>query len=339
MLAVGAVRLPLHNAAAALGLGAVILALAVASISSGTTELGPGDVARVLTFGPATEDERFAVLDVRLPRVLMGVMAGFAVAVTGAILQSLARNPLADPGLLGLSQGSLVVIMALIAFAPRVPQVAYPFAALGGGLAVGLLLLALTRGGGQGGAAILLMGIAVETMLSAITGILLLHTPAEVSFQLGSWLQGSLLFSDWPAVRAQALWTLFALAAILALGRRLKAYDLGDEAAMALGEPVALSKPAILIVTVLISSAAVAAVGPLVFLGVLAPQVAMALSPATGAPRLVLSGLAGAAIVVAADMLTRTLNASVYMPIGLTLIAVGAPLFAVTLRLRALRSL
>ena len=244
-----------------------------------------------------------------------------------------------DPGLFGLNQGSMVAIMLLLVFMPAAPREIVPLAALLGGLGVGLLLIGLVGGTRSGGLAILLIGLAVETVLSAITSILILYTPPETSYGLSAWLAGSLFQASWSGAAAFAPWFAVGLIGIAVFGRRLAVYDLGADMARAIGEPVARSRPFILVFAVLMSSTAVSAVGPLTFLGVLAPHLASFVSPATGRARLILSGLTGGALVVAADCLVRGLPSTFSLPIGLGLTLVGVPLFMITLRLRTLRRL
>ena len=332
-------RIHLHNLAAGLALGLAVIALAALAASIGTQGTGLADLVRSV-FGKRLDPaDAYALWTVRLPRIVIGFLAGWTVALSGAILQSLARNPLADPGLFGLNQGSMVAIMLLLVFMPAAPREIVPLAALLGGLGVGLLLIGLVGGTRSGGLAILLMGIAVETVLSAITSILILYTPPETSYGLSAWLAGSLFQASWSGAAAFAPWFAVGLIGIAVFGRRLAVYDLGADMARAIGEPVARSRPFILVFAVLMSSTAVSAVGPLTFLGVLAPHLASFVSPATGRARLILSGLTGGALVVAADCLVRGLPSTFSLPIGLGLTLVGVPLFMITLRLRTLRRL
>lgn len=329
--------IPLGNLAAFCCLAGLALLLAGLSLSLGATRIGPGETLQALFGGDTDADQAFALFQVRLPRILLGFMAGWCVALTGAMLQSLSQNPLADPGLLGLSQGSLVAVMVLLVFFPQVPQAVAPLAALAGALGVGALLLLLVDWRNAGGLAILLMGIALETTLSSVTSILILYAPPETSHGLSEWLAGSLLRSDWPAIAGFAPWFALSLPVVLLLGPRLRTFDMGDTMAMALGEEVRRSKPFILVAAVLLSSASVTAVGPLVFLGILAPHLAGFLTRAAGRARLALSALMGGLLVIAADILTRTATGGVAVPTGLAIVIVGAPLFIVALRLRALR--
>ncbi|KPF46039.1 iron ABC transporter permease [Rhizobium sp. AAP43] len=327
------------NLAAGLGLIALALALACLSTGLGSTETGMPDLLHSLAGGALPDAEAYALWNVRLPRIVLGFMAGWSVALAGAMLQSLARNPLADPGLFGLSQGSITMIMLLLVFFPAASKLLVAFAAVGGGLAVALLLIGLVGGERSSGLAILLMGIAIETMLSALASVLLLYTPAETSYALSDWLAGSLFHADWQLIGTFAPLFCVTPIGIFLIGRALSAYDLGNDMAMALGEPIARSRPLVLGFAVLLSSAAVTAVGPLTFLGVLAPQLAGYVSPAIGRARLFLSALTGGILVVGADALTRGIGADMPMPIGLAVTLIGVPLFVVALRLQALRKM
>ncbi|MEJ8473760.1 FecCD family ABC transporter permease [Roseibium algae] len=329
----------LGNLVAAVFLAVLTLAMTAIALGVGSTDLTVGSVIKGLLGHQLSDEHSYALWDVRMPRILIGFMAGWLVAMTGAMLQSLARNPLADPGLFGLSQGSMVMIMLLMVLMPDAPKGAIPLAALVGGLSVALLLIWLVGGKHVSGLAILLMGIAVETVLSSVSSLLILYTPKEMSYTLSGWLAGSLFQASWSGIAALFPWFLLSVPAALFLGRALRCYDLGNEMAMALGVPIGWSRPVILIAAVLLSSASVTAVGPLVFLGIMAPHLSGFLSPATGRARLFLSGLTGGVLVVGADCLTRGLSGEIALPIGLSLSLLGVPLFIIALRLRALRNM
>ncbi|SMH46562.1 FecCD family ABC transporter permease [Azospirillum agricola] len=322
------------NLWAGAGLLAAALLLAALSAGLGRTDTGLLDLLAGVAEGG---EQAYALWTVRLPRILMGFMAGWSVALAGAMLQSIARNPLADPGLFGLSQGSMTMIMLLLVLLPGAPKPLVALAAVAGALAVALALIALVGGSRAGGPAILLMGIAIETVLSSVGSVLLLHTPPETSIALADWMAGSLFQASWTGIAAFAPLMPLSLLGIALAGRALAVYDLGHETAMALGEPVGRSRPLILLFAVGLSASAVTAVGPLTFLGVLAPHLAGFLSPAVARARLLLSGLMGGILVVAADALTRGLAGDLPLPIGLALTLIGVPLFILALRLQALR--
>lgn len=327
------------NLLAAGGLVIVLLVVAAISISSGTTSTGVWDLLLELAGADISPEDSYALMTVRLPRMVLAFMTGWAVALSGAILQSIARNPLADPGLFGLSQGSVTTIMLLLILVPAAPKSLVVLAAIAGALAVAVLLIWLTGGSRSGGLAILLMGIAIETVLSSAGSILILYTPAETSMALAEWMAGSLFQANWQVVAAFTPLLLFSFVGIFLAGRVLSAFDLGTEMAMSLGEPVSISRPLVLFLAVVLSASAVTAVGPLMFLGVLAPQLAGFISPATGRTRLVLSALTGGILVVSADALARGFATDIPMPVGLGLTLIGVPLFILALRLQSLRRL
>lgn len=313
------------------------LVIGVVSVSVGSTATSFHDLWLFATGQLGDSDRVYAIWDVRLSRIVLGFMAGWCVALTGAMLQSLAQNPLADPGLLGLSQGAMVMILVWMVFFPMHSRTWLPFAAFGGSLGVALLLLVLVGRQHANGLAIVLMGIAVETTLSSVTAILLLYTPAETSVALSTWMAGSLFYSSWDAIAGFVPWFIASLVALLLTGHVLRTYDLGDHMAMALGENIRRSRPLVLLVTVMLTAAALTAVGPLMFLGIMAPHLMNFIAPSTGRIRLVLSGMMGGLLVVCADTLTRTIAGDIALPVGLSLMMIGIPVFIITLRLRHLR--
>lgn len=307
------------------------LGIGLAALALGYTEIGWQTL-----FAPGSDPAAQALWEVRAPRIAMAVLAGWCIGLTGAILQSLSQNPLADPGLLGLSQGAMVTILLVLILVPGLSLVLMPLVGAAGGLAVALALVWLAGGVRAEGLAILLMGIGLETALSSISAVLILYAPPESSYAVSDWLAGSLSQSRWSAFWALLPWAALSLPLIVGPGRALPLYDLGPQMAQALGEPVAFSRPLLMAGAVLVTSAAVSAAGPLSFLGVMAPHLAQALCPASGRARLVLAGLTGAVLVLAADLLSRAVSTSIALPTGLAITLVGVPLFVFTLRLRAL---
>ncbi|WP_120631948.1 iron ABC transporter permease [Ruegeria sp. EL01] len=331
----GGLDLRLGNLAAGFGLALAILATALWSITSGNTPVGLSD----LISGELSEEQRFALMYGRLPRLLLGLMAGWCLAIAGAMLQSLTQNPLADPGLLGLSQGSMITIMVLLLFLPTAPAALIPVAGLVGGLLLLVILRLLLGGNVADGLAILLMGIALDTVLSAITALLVLYTPTEISMAVSTWLAGSLYLSNWPQVLGLSPWAALSFPILVFGAPILRPLDLGDDRATAIGLNLTRVKPVLLLAAVLLTSTAVSAVGPIVFLGVMAPHLAQFLSAATGRARLILSGLMGGWLVLLADLIVRTGATETTIPLGLALTLLGVPLFVITLRLRMLRIL
>ncbi|NJO54812.1 MAG: iron ABC transporter permease [Bacteroidales bacterium] len=333
----GGLRIRIDNLRAAAILVAIGVLLAGVAVGLGTTDAGFLDLLRTLLGSGLSGDQDYAIWTVRLPRILLAFMAGWCIALAGAMLQSIARNPLADPGLFGLSQGSMTTIMVLLVVMPAAPKILVAGAALAGGLAVALLLIWLVGSERSSGLAILLMGIAIETMLASVSAVLLLYTPPDISILLADWMAGSLFQADWGTIATFAPLIVASMVGVFLVGPALAVYDLGTEVAVSLGEPVARSRPLILVFAVFLSASSVTAVGPLTFLGVLAPHLADFLSPAVARARLFLSGLVGGILVMAADAFARGVAVGVPMPVGLALTLIGVPLFVLALRLQALR--
>ncbi len=321
------------------GAGFLTFALIISIISSayGETDTNFVNVFLSLFDELDNKDQLYAIWEVRLPRITLGFMAGWCVALSGTLLQSIARNPLADPGLLGVNQGAMTVTVLMLAVVPGASQFLFTAGAMAGSLTVAGVLIWLVRGEHSNGLAVLLMGIAIETVLSSVSSVLILYTSSDTSYSLARWLAGSLFQASWHLISVFTPLFLLSLAGIVVLGRRLSTFDLGNEVAMTLGEPVAFSRPAILIFAVLLSASAVTAVGPLMFLGVLSPHLATLICPATGRARLFLSGLMGGILVIVADAITRSLISDIPLPVGLSLSLIGVPLLIIGLRIQALR--
>ncbi len=336
-LIIGPVDMDLKNLYSLVGIFIAIIFVSALSVSHGVLELTFTDVIYSFMGHTLTADQEFAIYDSRLPRLIMAGMVGFCIAMVGAILQSLMRNPLADASLLGLSQGSIVAIMVVLFYFPSFPFIYLPFVALSGGLFVGLLLLILVGKYNQGGIAILLMGVAVTTTLSSISSMFLLHFDVSKAYSIGLWTQGSLGNSIMENAFNFFIWFIVALSGLVFICRPIRIYDLGDQLALSLGENIGFSKITIIVFAVLITSASVSAVGPIAFLGILCPHLCDFITISNGRTRILLSGFMGAFVLITADMLTRLSTGAYYMPIGLTTVIVGAPLFFITLRLQQIR--
>lgn len=325
--------------AALMVLLAALLVLATLSLNQGDRAWS-GGYSLTLMLGGGDPTDQAVLRELRLPRLLVAIMVGTSIAMAGALLQALARNPLADPGLLGVSQGSLLSVMLVIVVHPEALHwMNLPLIAMTGGLGVSLLLLLVTRGHSTNGLALILMGMALETVLSSLSTMLVLYTPPEVSHRLSVWLSGSLALASWRTVAQQLPWCSVLVPLAILLGPRLRVLRLGNDIAAALGEGIGAARLMLLIVATLLSSASVVAVGPLAFLGILAPHLVIFLCRAEGAAHVALSGLLGACLVVGADLLTRQLDLAFAMPLSLAIVLIGAPAFIVVLRLRALRRL
>lgn len=280
--------------------------------------------------------DRVVLMDIRLPRVLMGAMVGAALAVSGAVMQGLFRNPLADPGLIGVGAGaSLAAICAIVLGAALPAGVAalfgwylVPLAAFAGGWATTLLLYRIaTRRGRTSVATMLLAGIALAAIMGAVSGLLIFRaTDAELR-DLTFWGLGSLAGANWPKLLAGAPIMALALVAAPMLARGLNALALGEAAAGHVGIRVQRVKNLAILTVAGATGAAVAVSGGIGFVGIVVPHLLRLASGPDHRWLLVNSALLGAIMLLGADMVSRTVVAPAELPIGIVTAIMGGPFF------------
>lgn len=275
---------------------------------------------------------RLVLVEIRLPRILMAIMAGAALSVAGLILQGLIRNPLASPDVIGISSGAsaaAVLCLWLSGVAWLVP------AAMAGALAVTLLLVALTWNRGISPGRLVLVGVGLAAGLSALTTMLLVLSPDTTAMTAFIWLTGSLYAAQWHDVLGLAPWLLLCFPLALAKARHLDVQAMGDEAAQGLGSAVQANRLIFLLIAVVLTGASVAHVGALGFVGLISPHLARRMAR-SGHPGLItLTALIGSVILVCADMVGRLVFLPRDLPAGIFVSGIGAPFFVFLLyRLR-----
>ncbi|MET0764670.1 MAG: iron chelate uptake ABC transporter family permease subunit [Blastococcus sp.] len=310
---------------ALLSLVAVLL-LAV-NVGLGDFPLGVPEVLRILA-GGGEQADRFIVLDLRLPRSLTAVLVGLALGLSGAITQSLARNPLASPDTLGITAGAGAGAVAVIvigggSLGGALSFVGLPVAALAGGLATAVAMYALAWRDGVPGLRLILVGLALAAMLTAVTSWLLVLGDLNEATRATVWLTGSLNGRGWEHVVPVGLVVLVAGALALPAHATLAALRLGDDSARSLGVGLQRAQAAQLTLAVVLASVAVASAGPVAFVALIAPQVALRIVGSAGPP-LLASGLTGAVILLGSDVVSRTVL-PVELPVGVLTSAIGAP--------------
>ncbi|SFD78314.1 FecCD family ABC transporter permease [Roseivivax sediminis] len=323
-----ALEIPARGAAALAALGAAILALLLASLSFGSAAVGLTEALSAL-FGAASERADLVATEFRLPRVLTALMAGGLLALSGALLQGSTLNPLADPALVGVSQGAGLAVISLTVLLPAAPDAWRAPAAFGGGLAVAAAILLIT-GARAGGAQtrFLLTGVGLAAFLTAMTTALLTYGQISEAHEALGWLAGSVRSAGWDEVRLCALATGAAVLVAIPAARPLAALRLGDDLAASLGHRVAHARTALLIASVGLAAASVSVVGPVTFVGLLGPHAARRLARSGPGLHLALSWSVGACLTAAADLAGRTAFGPVQIPAGLVTALVGAPCFA-----------
>jgi iron complex transport system permease protein len=323
-------------------LGVALAASVVLAITVGPADITPLDVwASVLHHlglgdSPLSSLRDGIVWQLRLPRVLTAAAVGAGLAISGAVMQSVTRNPLADPYLLGLSAGaSLGAVAVLLLGATLLLAPAAFLGALGALLAT---LLIARASGPLSPARTVLAGVAVSAFAAALTSLVIFWTATGDSYrEILGWLLGSLAGARWPAV-AIAVAALIIVGIPLALsGRALDAFAFGDTAAAALGVNVARTRWTMLIATALLTGAMVSVSGSIGFIGLVLPHAVRLVVGAGNRRVLPLSALLGAIVLVWADTAARSLFDPRELPVGIVTAIVGAPLFAALL-LRRVRA-
>lgn len=282
------------------------------------------DLARI-PFGDASTEMRMIILELRLPRVILAMLAGMALAVAGAIAQSVMRNPLAEPGILGINAGAaLAVSLAMITF-PSVTPSLLSWVGFAGAVTMAAAVFLLAWKNGASSLRIVLIGIGLSSLAGAGTSLLTAFGNVTDVQRAMIWLSGSLYGANWSEVQTLALWLVLPMTLALIGSRQLDVIRLGDEAARGLGQRVNITRGSLILLCTLISGATVAAVGLVGFVGLIAPHLARKLVGPRHSRLLLISALIGATLLMAADVIGRTVIAPIQLPAGLVTAVIGAP--------------
>ncbi|MCC2320424.1 FecCD family ABC transporter permease [Cellulomonas xiejunii] len=302
-------------------LALAVVAVAVVALCVGERSYAPTEVLRVL-LGEQVPGASFNVGVLRAPRVLTAVLVGVAFGMGGVVFQTMLRNPLASPDIIGVSAGSsAAAVVAITAFGLSGP--ALSGVAVVAGLAVAAVIYTLSWRDGVQGARLVLIGIAVGAMLDSVIGYALTRAGVYDAGEALRWLTGSLNSAFWPGVGPLAAALGVLLPVLLVLARRLPALQLGDDAAAGLGVQPDRSRLALLLVAVAVIAVATAATGPIAFVAFLSGPIAHRLLRGTG-PVVVPAGLVGALLVLVADLVGQHLLVHRF-PVGVVTGVLGAP--------------
>lgn len=291
----------------------VALTASVVLIGTGDFPIPTADVVRTL-LGEGDPGQEFIVTELRLPRVLVGLLVGASLGLAGALFQSISRNPLGSPDVLGLGQGATAgALVMIVLFSGTAHQVA--LGALVGGLATGFAIYVLAWKRGVHGYRLVLVGIGVSAIVTAVNGYLLTKSDIVDAARAVVWMAGSLDGRDWDQV-----WPLLALCVllvplVLANSRGLRMMEMGDDVSYALGVRVERVRLVLMLSAVLLTAAATAASGPVGFVALTAPQLARRLTRSPG-PNLVPAMCMGAALLVTADWISQRAFGAEQLPVG-----------------------
>lgn len=306
------------------------LTLYAASVGSYTTSMA--QLWQSLFAADQTALPGNVLWELRLPRILLAILGGAAMALAGVLMQSLTRNPLAAPGLVGVEAGASVTMLLILVLWPQaLPLPLYPLAALLGGLAVALFIVALSWRGGIAPLRLILVGVGLTAMLGAVADLLITYGNIDRVESALMWLGGSLHRSDWPQVQSLLIWLLVAGLPLLFCHRQLNLLQLGESVALSRGLNAPVIMLLLLLCSVTLTAATVANIGVMTFVGLVAPHLARQLCGDRHGALLPLSALFGAVLVLLGDTLGRALLPPLQLPAGLVVAIIGAPYLLVLL--------
>ncbi|ANW64602.1 iron ABC transporter permease [Mycobacterium sp. djl-10] len=293
--------------------------LAVVAVGVGKYPVAPADVLGVLA-GTNTSFDRVVVLEWRLPRLLMALLVGAALGLSGAIFQALTRNPLGSPDIIGINFGAYTGALAVLA------TVGVGYYAVAGGALVGALLTAalvyaLSYRNGVAGYRLIVVGIGVSAVLNSVNQWIVIKLDFHTAVTASVWQQGTLSGLSWAQVLPMAVCVAVVSAALVALGPQLPVLQLGDDAAGALGVRTERVRLMYLVAGVALVAFACAAAGPITFIALAAPQIARRLT-ATPGVGLVPSAVMGAVLLLIGDVLAQHLLAT-ELPVGAVTVSLG----------------
>jgi iron complex transport system permease protein len=315
-----ALRLDLRTLWVTVALVIATCAVAVVTVVAVGTRIPFTNIVEVLGGGGVRAD-RFILLDLRLPRISLAVLAGAALAVSGAVFQSLSRNPLGSPDIVGFTTGSASgAVLAIIAFGGGSGAAAA--SAVVGGVLTALLVYGLAAVGGGAVGRLVLVGIGISAMLVALNSYLISRARLDSAQAAAVWLVGTLNGRGWDYVRLLGLALLVLTPMLFLVGRQLPMLEMGDDSAHALGVRVGRSRLLLVVLGVGICAVATAATGPVAFVALAAPQITRRLTGAAGL-QLVPSAVTGALLMVVSDFAAQRLLAPAQLPVGVITGGVG----------------
>lgn len=309
-----------------------VIAVMIFSTGMGDMKLSPIQVINAL-LGNGTKMESLVVNSFRLPRILVAFLVGISLAVAGAILQGLIRNPLASPDIIGITGGASVAVVAFLAIYSDTSNSLtisikwLPVGAFVGATIVALLVYFLSWKNGVSPIRLVLIGIGISSLTQAVTTLLMVLGPIYQASQANIWLTGTVYGSTWENVSILFPWTLLLLVITMVMARRLNVQELGDELATSVGSSVQRQRFTLLLIATGLTGGAVAFGGAIGFVGLMAPHIARKLVGSAFGVLIPVSGLIGAILVVVADLIGRTVFSPIEVPAGVFTAAIGAPYF------------
>ncbi len=313
------------------GMLCILLVIAIISINSGKMSLTPLEVFNVI-WGKGTDKQNLIVFDFRLPRIVLAILVGIGMGVSGCIMQSLLRNDMASPGTLGISSGSglfVLIYIILVSAKGITSPITMPLLAFVGGITAAALiyLLSYRRGKDISPTGLILTGVALSSGYGALTMLLTLKLDDNQMTFIQYWNAGSLWGDNWSYLAVLAPWTLLLFLYTLYKSRILNALHLGNQIATGLGVAIKPEFLGLSIAAVALSSGSVALGGNFFFVGMISPHMARKLVGPNHKLLLPASALSGAIIVLLADTITRVVSLGADVPTGIVITVLSTPYF------------
>lgn len=321
----------LRNSAIVIGAAVVLMISFIISMNTGYTKLTPLDTLRTL-FGGGTDKENLILFDFRLPRIVISMLVGMGLALSGCIIQGISKNALADPGLLGINAGAGMMVILYVMFLGAQSFLlvfTLPFLALAGAGVTAVMIYALAYKKGEGIAPmrLILTGVAIQAGVSALTTVLVVKLDETQFNFVATWQAGSIWGSNWKFVLALLPWLVLLIPYVLTKSRVLDVLNLGDDVAYSLGASVEKERRRLLAAAVALAASCVAVSGSISFVGLIAPHLARRLVGPKHSILLPTCVLTGAVLVSVADTIARVIVQPSEIPTGIMVAIIGAPYF------------
>jgi len=317
----------------------VLVGLCLASLAIGSKPIGVGTVWKVLLENDGS-DAAIIVHELRIPRTLLGLLVGASLGMAGTLMQGHTRNPLAEPGLLGVTAGAAVAVVASIKFLGVTGALGYVWFAMSGAFLAATLVYAIGAGVSRTPSplTLVLAGSAVTALLASLTTSMLVNDVETIN-HYRFWIVGSLAGRDMTVVAQLAPFMILGAVIALMHTGALNLLSLGDDVARGLGQHVGRARTVGLVATMLLAGAATAACGPIAFLGLIVPHIARIVTGPDYRFLMPYAALSGAILLLTADILGRVLARPGELGVGIVLAVIGGPFFIALVRRRRLSRL
>lgn len=306
--------------------------ISIVGVFIGTVTFSLSDFFQILN-GSTTEGYLYQIItNVRIPRIISGILVGMNLAVAGVLLQGVLRNPMASPNIIGVNSGAGLMAVILMTILPS-QLLLLPIASFIGALAASLLVYGLSfrrSGGGASTVHIVLAGVAISAFLNALTsGIMMLNSDVlDITY---SWMLGSLSGRSWSAVQSVFPYTIIGLLAALFLAPKINLFTLGDEMASSIGLKTDVYRMVIIVIASILAGSAVSAAGAIGFVGLIAPHSGRLIIGSDHKFLIPLSAIFGSILLVVSDTVARTIFQPIELSVGIVTGILGAPFFLLLL--------